>query len=124
MHSRCRSSNCKKQSSQQKLRINITRLDKQYQGKRNNGISNRSNPSHAQPVRHKSPDWTRHQRDNFVGKAQSADYITNAMFLPNEVSDYKGDGAIEKNEEADGEERNTEEVGGSLEGCCRGGEGD
>lgn len=46
------------------------------------------------------------------------------MFLADEVGDDEGDGAVEEDEEGDGEERDAEEVCERLEGRCGGREGE
>lgn len=122
-HIRSRCAHRKQDPRQQQLRIHVPRLHKHRQRHADNRISDHGHPPHAQTVRHEAPGRTRHQGDDLVGEAQRADDVAHAVLLADQVGDDEGDGAVEEDEERDGEERDAQQVRGGLRGSRRGRKG-
>lgn len=120
MNLRCRRADGEEDASEEELGVHVPRLDEDGQRETDQRVPDRGDPSHTQPIGDQAPGRAGDERNELVSEAERADDVSDAMFLANQVGDNERDGAVEEDEEGDGEERDAEEVGERLQGCDRG----
>ena len=91
------------QSREQQLRIDVLRCHEDPQAHADDGVSYDGDAADAHAVAQQAPGRARNQCDQLVREAQGTHRVADMVRLSNALRHHKRDGAVQEDEERDGE---------------------